>query len=66
MATVVKDTPVQDRDVHGHDWCEIPLHEDCCICALCGEVREAIPAPSWWDDAPDGRHFGESLLTFSI
>lgn len=25
-----------------HEWCEIPLHEDCRICAKCGEIREDV------------------------
>lgn len=27
---------------HEHEWCEIPLHENCRICAKCGEIREDV------------------------
>jgi hypothetical protein len=66
MGMVVRDAVVTGRGNHEHDWCEIPLHEDSCICALCGEVREERFALSSWNDAPDDHPFGESLLTFSI
>jgi hypothetical protein len=67
MRMAVKDAVATGRGNHEHDWCEIPLHEDSCICALCGEVREARFTLSPHGDAPDYLLCGEFLpMTFSI
>jgi hypothetical protein len=35
---------------HGHDWCEIPLHEESLICAKCGEIREPLLVSTFDED----------------
>jgi hypothetical protein len=67
MLAAMKDAMASGCGEHEHDWCEIPLHEDYCICAECGEVRETILVLSSWNDAPDCLLSGERLLmTLSI
>jgi len=39
---------------HEHDWCEVPLHETCFLCAKCGEIRESILVPALGEDGPVG------------
>jgi hypothetical protein len=67
MLAAVKDAMTSGHGEHEHDWCEIPLHEDSCVCPLCGEVREAILVRFPWSEAPEYFLPGETLpMTFSI
>jgi hypothetical protein len=66
MFAAAKDLRARGRVGHEHDWCEIPLHEDCCVCARCGQVQKTILVLSSWSDTPDERRSGEPVLTFTI
>jgi hypothetical protein len=40
--TAMKDNKAVRCPEDEHDWCEVPLHEESRICALCGEIRQDL------------------------